>query len=450
MTKKKKLTEILKFIFKLSILFIIVSAIILTFTKEDTSINDLSTYIITFSSIFATIIFFYFVVTGVIKLSFRLLLNLSKHLFSRLKSEPFIIVNLVLIIIVLIVLSGYQNRLTLLEEKFGGREKVKCSEEGIKNDLSQKVVRIIGSYGEGSGFPVSEDSIITNFHVIEGEPSPKIVFPNGSIETPTKILASKDKDIAILSLDKKLEPLLFHGWFGTIPNYSDITIGEPLYAFGYPLGSDIKGDPAMIKGAFSGKRWLEIVNMNVIESDIGLISGMSGGPIVDSCGLVVGINTIGIGGLSMFLDIEDVQKAYYDINDEYVTRIVIDTSTPKGAVEAYYTYIKARNLEKAFELISSDRKSTITSFEKWVKGYANTLHVNLILTEADEDDEKVVKVKFETQDWIDGEMVYKYFEGTWEVIEEGSQLRLNDSNVKQVDDPEYWWFYSWEIPDWWE
>ncbi|MBU0569687.1 serine protease, partial [Patescibacteria group bacterium] len=383
MTKKKKLTQILKFILKLSSLSLLASVIIFFFTKTDSVSNNIALLIAVFGGLFIFLIFSYFIITGVVKLSFRLFINLTRHFLSRLKREPLIIINFALAISLFVILFGYQNRIKLLEDKFGGREKVECSQEGVKNILSQKVVRIIGSYAEGSGFPISDDTIITSFHVIEGETSPKVVFPDGTIETPIKILGNQTKDFVMLTLEKKIEPLPFYGWFGTTSNYSDLSIGEPLYASGYPLGSEISGEPVVLKGSFAGKRWLENFNMNVVEANIGLIHGMSGGPLVDSCGQVVGINTLGIGGLSMYLDIEDVQKGYYDATNEEVSKIEIDTSTQAGLVEAYYTYIKTRNLEKAFELISSGRKSTISSFEDWVEGYTNTLHVNLIMVEAE-------------------------------------------------------------------
>ena len=340
-----------------------------------------------------------------------------------------------------------EERIINIENKFGGSKKVVCTDEETKNLLSKNVFRIIGSFGEGSGFPISTEKIITSFHVIEGESSPKVVFPDGSIETPNDIKAIKHKDFAVLKVNKKLSPpeLFF---FDNSKSFGGLMIGEPLYAFGYPLGSTIKGDPAVIKGSFSGTRWLPQVNMNVVEANITIAKGMSGGPLTDSCGMVVGINTLGVGGFSMFLNINDVIGATTDLSDEPIAKLDIDTSTPTGVVEAFYTYIKARNLEKAFELLSSERKSTVSSFDNWTNGYVNTLQVNLIITEADEEDENLVKVKIESQDWVEGEMVYKYFEGTWEVVEEGSGLRLNESNIKQVENPEYWWFYVWEKPEW--
>lgn len=108
-------------------------------------------------------------------------------------------------------------------------------------------------------------------------------------------------------------------------------------------------------------------------------------------------------------------------------------------VEAFYTYIKARNLEKAYELLSDERKETIESYELWKEGYKNTLHVNLISVKEDKEEENIINIKIESQDWVDGELIYKYFEGTWEVTK---NLKLNESNIKKIEEPGYSWFYE--------
>jgi len=385
-----------------------------------------------------------------IKNNFRRIARIAFGVFSFIfKTKTLVMINLLAIILGAIYLNNYfkkiENRLTVIEDKFGGSKKVVCTDEETKRKLSQNIVRIIGSFGEGSGFPISQNYIVTNFHVIDGEPSPKIVFPDGTIEIPKDIRAVKEKDVAILTIDRKLKPPEIF-YFDKNKSFGGLVLGEPLYAFGYPLGSLIKGEPMVFKGAFSGTRWLPIFNMNVIEANIALVEGTSGGPLVDSCGKVVGVNTLGVGGLSLFLNIEDVIGASTEASSEPVAKIEVDTSTPEGAVKAFYVYIKARNLKEAFNLISSQRRASINSFEEWSRGYANTLHVNLIMTRVSKDNDKKVEVKIQSQDWFEGNMVYQYFEGNWEVVKEPSGWKLDKSNIKKIENPPSWWFYLWEEP----
>ncbi|MBI2103677.1 trypsin-like peptidase domain-containing protein [Candidatus Woesebacteria bacterium] len=342
-------------------------------------------------------------------------------------------IGLILLLILIVgSLNNLEERIKNIEARFGGINKLECKEAELQGKIKDKVVRIIGSYSEGSGFPMFQNEIITNFHVIEGEPSPKVVFPSGEIKTPVQIRGNRQKDIAVLLMREPVEPI---DWSMT-PSYS---FGEPVFAAGYPLGSEIKGDVTLLKGAYAGNRFLESNSVNFLQTDISLVPGMSGGPLVDSCGYAIGVNTLGIGGLSMFIDFADIYSPNSNLSTDEVTKIEIDLQSPEGVVEAFYTYITARDLKKAFDLLSDDRRSHVSSLEEWSKGYANTLNANLVSAKLDEDDEKKVNIKLTSTDWVNNEPVYKYFEGEWQVTED---MKLNESNIKEVLEPNYSWFYT--------
>lgn len=329
-------------------------------------------------------------------------------------------------------------RLVNVEKRFGGQKLLKCSQEEIQKLMNERVVRIEGSIGEGSGFPISEYQIFTNFHVIDGEASPKVVFPDGSIETPVSILGSKDKDMAILKLNRKLTPLSFYGYLGTSATDPQLIFGEPLYAAGYAMGSDLKGGVTINRGQFNGKRYEESIGISLIQTDATIIQGMSGGPLVNACGQVVGVNTQGVAGLSMFLDMTSVQNSIGDMTGDEITKIKVDTTTPEGVVNAFYTYIGARDLKKAYELLDptwlDGRK-----YEDWIKGYATTLQVGLISTKPDDRNENKIEVKLYAEDWVNGTIVMKYFEGYWIV---GENLKLKEASIKEIQKPNFDWFYG--------
>ena len=195
-------------------------------------------------------------------------------------------------------------------------------------------------------------------------------------------------------------------------------------------------------------RYAKDFGMTLIRTDTSINEGMSGGPLVNSCGQLLGINTAGVAGLSMFLDMASVRASYSALSVDEVTRFEIDTSTPEGVVAAFYAYISARDLESAYALVSEEKLNGDT-FEEWQEGYSQTLHSNLVLTKVDEEDENNVHIKLESQDWVAGELVLKYYEGYWVAQSvpsgfEGSNLKLNESQINTVEEPDWYWFYDWE------
>lgn len=341
--------------------------------------------------------------------------------------------NMLVIIILGFILSnqlGINSRLDILEAQLNPIYSKKCELDVLKKTLANKVVRIIGSKSEGSGFPISKSEIITNYHVIEGEDSPKVVLPDGSIEMPIFVRGNQNEDVAILLLDRTLDPM-------TSIDPSDSAFGQDVYAAGYPLGSLIEGDVTIVKGTFTGIRQSKNYLIDNIESSINVEKGMSGGPLVNTCGEVLGVTTSGIRGTSYFLNMADVHKTMNKITAEEIEQIKLDLDTPQGLVEAYYYYIRSRDLNKAYELLGSERQAK-SSLDDFKSGYDQTLQVNLVNSEVDELNSDKINIKLISGDWVDGERVTKFFEGYWIVKDK----KLVESNIKEIEDPSWEWFYG--------
>ncbi|HUV42364.1 MAG TPA: serine protease [Patescibacteria group bacterium] len=354
--------------------------------------------------------------------SFKSLKNFLKSLF---------VLGLVIYMVAsLFVIMDY------LRTQYGYYGKFLCS-FGVQDKLKGSVVRVVGGYSEGSGFFITENQILTNFHVIADEPSPKVIFPDGSFITPNRILGDRDADLALLFTEDHYPNLV-------LPILKDITFrqDEPLIATGYPMGTELSGKATVLKGNFVDFRNPKSQRVGYIQTNISLVEGMSGGPLTDQCGQVVGINTIGLAGLSLFIDADHARIMVPLFTDQEITKIEVDPSaSPEEAVKAFYTYLKARKMKEGFELLSQEYLQK-TNFEEWTNRFVDILDVNIFLSERYENSEDTVFVKFGTKNWVDGEVEIHYYEGTWQTVLEDGVYKMLKSKIKEVENPEWDWFYS--------
>jgi len=323
-----------------------------------------------------------------------------------------------------------------LTKQYGWWGKFLCS-IGIREELQNSVVRIVGGYSEGSGFFVADNQIITNFHVIADEPSPKVILPNGDFLTPTKILGDKDADLALLFTDKHYPELVLQ-----LPDEVAFYAEEPLVSAGYPLGTDLSGKATVLRGNFVEFRQSKYSPVSYIQTNISLVEGMSGGPISDQCGQIVGINTLSLAGLSLFITGADAKALIPNFTDQGITKIEVDPSiSPEEAVRAFYTYLKARRMEDGFNLLSEEYLKK-TNFEEWTNRFTDVLDVDVIKSEQYEDTNDTAFVKFSTKNWVDGEAEIHFYEGTWQTVLEDDVYKMLKSKIKEVENPGWDWFYE--------
>lgn len=396
------------------------------------SIKFLLKFIFTFFSlIFETIIF-----------PFKSLKNFLKSIF-------FLCIFVYLLFSVLVI-ADYLSR------QYGDFRKLFC-DIGVNDKLKKSVVRVVGGYSEGSGFFVSPNKIITNFHVVDAEIAPKIILPDGRMIIPEKFLGNKEADIVVIFTKEEYPQLVLSvnqrdtlekiakGEVG-FENYQSTLLEDAVvFAAGYPLGTEVKGDPTILKGRFLSFR--ESRPITYIQTDITLISGMSGGPFTDVCGNVIGINTKGVGGMSFFLFLRDAWKYISDekgelLSDKDITKINLDPSkSPEEAVAAFYYYISARRMEDGFSLLSKNYLKKI-NFEEWSGRFRDVIDIQVWKVELEKGSKNKVFVKFSTKNWINQDIEIHDYEGTWEVVLEDGVYKMNKSNIKEVQNPDFYWMWE--------
>jgi serine protease Do len=157
-------------------------------------------------------------------------------------------------------------------------------------------------YGAGSGFIVSPDGVIlTNAHVVRDAAEVTVKLQDRR-EYRAKVLGSDPKtDVAVLKIDARNLPVV------PIGNTRNLQVGEWVLAIGSPYGLD----STVTAGVVSAKgRSLPNDNVPFIQTDVAVNPGNSGGPLFNTRGEVVGINsqiysqTGGYQGLSFAIPID--------------------------------------------------------------------------------------------------------------------------------------------------
>ena len=158
----------------------------------------------------------------------------------------------------------------------------------------------------GSGFALGKQCVITNAHVIQNTSDVKITAYDGKVYSATVYCKDDDLDIAVLSVPSAdFKPL-------SIGNSADIKIGDDVIAIGAPNGMSYtltKGTLSSNKRIISGDSYLQI--------DAALNEGNSGGPLLNSNGAVIGMNTMKMNnseGLGLAIPIDRIIQ-YMDNND---------------------------------------------------------------------------------------------------------------------------------------
>lgn len=205
--------------------------------------------------------------------------------------------------------------------------------EGISN-VYDSVVYIENYKGSkvrnsGTGFVYKKSDgrafILTNYHVVEGNSSLKVTLSDDSKSVAKYLGGDKYLDIACISIDdkdvKKVAKLV---------SSSNSALGDTLFTVGSPLGADYRG--TVTRGILSGKDRMVVVSndyvMKVLQTDAAMNPGNSGGPLCNSKGEVIGIN-------SMKLVKDEIEGMGFAISTEDITNHLEDFENGKVIVRPY-------------------------------------------------------------------------------------------------------------------
>ena len=183
-------------------------------------------------------------------------------------------------------------------------------EEGIRG-----VGELHRDQGEGSGVVVSEQGyIVTNAHVVGENPeSIEVQFSDGSSETAELVGQDEPTDLAVLKVKaRSLTPAVW----GDSRSLSE---GDMVWAMGSPFGLDQSITFGIVSA--KGRRGKAgTPHQDFLQTDAAVNPGNSGGPLLNSRGEIVGINTAILGdvyrGISFAVPSEIAEKVCQTIIKE--------------------------------------------------------------------------------------------------------------------------------------
>jgi serine protease Do len=171
--------------------------------------------------------------------------------------------------------------------------------------IRQGVVTILVAGGHGSGFFIDDmGHLLTNAHVVRGTDRAKVVLAGGLEATGNVLARDPRRDVALLKVDLgKTAPLPLRA---VKPE-----VGAEVYAMGSPFDPSLSA--TLSKGIVSAYRTMD--GLDFIQSDVNVMGGSSGGPLLDASGNVIGMTVSGIEagdvpmGLNYFIPIGDALSA---------------------------------------------------------------------------------------------------------------------------------------------
>lgn len=151
--------------------------------------------------------------------------------------------------------------------------------------------------GSGSGVIITSDGyIVTNNHVVEGGQNIRVCLQDGSEYEATLIGTDSYSDLAVIKIDATGLPA------ATLGTSSNMTVGDPVFAIGNPLGVL---SSSVSQGIISGlDRTINVDghNMTLMQTDAAVNPGNSGGGLFNANGELIGI----VNAKSYGLDVEGI------------------------------------------------------------------------------------------------------------------------------------------------
>lgn len=174
-------------------------------------------------------------------------------------------------------------------------------------------------YYSGSGIIFNQDGyILTNYHIVDEAISISVDTIDHSTYVAKVVAGSKSIDIAILKIEayRKLKYI-------KLGNSDTVNVGETVYAIGNPLGYRL----SVSKGIVSGVDRSLAGYTGLIQSDVSINPGSSGGALINRRGEVIGITSMGARQMGDMAFAQPINKAIEFIKAKEIRIPLLDVSS---------------------------------------------------------------------------------------------------------------------------
>lgn len=151
-----------------------------------------------------------------------------------------------------------------------------------------------GSYSIGTGWPIAEGLIVTNYHVVKGRNELSLLLSDNRRVQASIMIVDTENDLALLKVDEPnvLPPALRIA-------EKPASLGAKVFTIGYPHPDIMGSQPKLTNGIISSLSGLHD-DKRTYQITVALQSGNSGGPLINMQGQVVGIVTSKLSAMSVF------------------------------------------------------------------------------------------------------------------------------------------------------
>ena len=174
--------------------------------------------------------------------------------------------------------------------------------------------------GAGSGFVIDDSGhILTNFHVVEGAQSIEVVLGDQSRYAAKLLGADERNDVALVKVEAKGKHL------ASLPlgDSSTLQVGQKVLAIGNPFGFQSTLTTGVVSALGRTVQTSQATFIDeAIQTDAAINRGNSGGPLLNTHGEVIGINsaiftpTGTTAGIGFAIPINTAKKIAHDLITE--------------------------------------------------------------------------------------------------------------------------------------